>query len=101
MQSNLKTRMQESEFPRLFPRTREEILSEVVSAYSFPEYAKNYILQILNGERSESTLVCCHGGCDVCNDTILHCLDEVRRREELEKKALYDPSNTQSSREKK
>lgn len=77
--------MQESEFPRLFPRTREEILSEVVSAFSLPEYAKNYILQILKGERPESSLVCCHGGCDVCNDTILLCLDEVRRREEWEK----------------
>jgi hypothetical protein len=79
--------MQENEVPRLFPRTREEILSEVANTFSLPEYAKNYLQQILKGERSESSLVCCHGGCEMCNDTILLCLEEVKRMEELEKNA--------------
>jgi len=64
---------------RLFPLSKDEIIHNFVLKYSLPEYASNYISQILEGKRSESTLICCNGGCEVCNDTILNCLFDIKK----------------------
>ena len=80
--------MKENKEPRLFPPSEDEIILKAVEMFNLPEYAKNYIQQILDGTRSESSLVCCHGGCEVCNDTILNCLEEVRRVRNLKENAI-------------
>jgi hypothetical protein len=88
LQFILKNAMKENEEPRLFPPSEDEIIFQAVEMFNLPEYAKNYIQQILKGTRSESSLVCCHGGCEVCNDTILNCLEEVRRVRNLKDNAI-------------
>jgi hypothetical protein len=76
--------MKNSDELRLFPLSKDEIIQKFVLKYSLPEYANNYISQILEGKRSENSLICCNGGCDVCNDTILNCLTDIKK--ELEPK---------------
>ena len=76
--------MKNSDELRLFHPSKDEIIQKYISKYSLPEYANIYISQILEGKRSENSLICCHGGCEVCNDTILNCLDDIKK--ELESK---------------
>ena len=76
--------MKNSDELRLFPPSKDEIIQKYISKYSLPEYANIYISQILEGKRSENSLICCHGGCEVCNDTILNCLEDIKK--ELESK---------------
>ncbi len=71
--------MKNSDELRLFPLSKEEIIQNYIKKYYLPEYAFSYILQILEGKRDEKTLICCHGGCEVCNDTILNCLSDIKK----------------------
>ena len=73
---------------RLFPISKEEMIQKIVKNYCLPEYASNYISQILEGKRSENSLICCHGGCDVCNDTIYNCLQDIKKEWEENNLAL-------------
>ena len=69
--------MNEKKENRLFPRSLKEVVLECIQKYFLPAYAEDYIMQILENKRSIQTLVCCHGGCEVCNDTIINCYEEI------------------------
>jgi hypothetical protein len=65
--------------PRLFKKSREEIIINNLDLFNLPNTLESKIKSILNGESSESSLVCCNSGCDVCNETIVHCIEKVKQ----------------------
>ncbi len=64
---------------RLFPKSEEEIIFEKVKFFFLPERTAALIKNLLHGKVSEKSLVCCHSGCDVCNETIYKCYMAVKR----------------------
>ncbi|WP_411822176.1 hypothetical protein [Leptospira sp. 'Mane'] len=64
---------------RLFPVPREKIILEKVRFFYLPDRTAQFIANILDGKVSERTLVCCHSGCDVCNDTIYKCYMMIKK----------------------
>jgi len=64
--------------PSLFPKTKEEILREKLQVFYLPERSYGFLWKLLEGQAREEALICCHSGCEVCNETILNCLEAVR-----------------------
>ncbi|MDX1957002.1 MAG: hypothetical protein SFU98_00420 [Leptospiraceae bacterium] len=64
---------------RLFPISKREIILTNLDLFCLPPYVESRIEAILNGERLESSLVCCNSGCNVCSETIYNCLQKIKR----------------------
>ena len=63
---------------RLFPKSVDEIIFEKVKFFFLPERTTALIKNIIEGKVSERSLICCHSGCDVCNETIYKCYMAVK-----------------------
>lgn len=64
---------------RLFPKTLDEIISEKVRFFFLPDRSAALIKNLIEGHVSERSLICCHSGCDVCNETIFKCYESVKK----------------------
>jgi len=63
----------------LFPKSEDQIIFEKVKFFFLPERTGALIKNILQGKVSEKSLICCHSGCDVCNETIFKCLTAIKK----------------------
>lgn len=63
---------------RLFPPTIEELVFQKLKMVGLPEQLYTTVLDILNGKRKESSFICCHSDCEICNGQILQCINLVR-----------------------
>lgn len=61
----------------LFPLNNHEIIKKALDKYGLPQSLDSLIEQLIEKKRSTSSLICCNGGCDVCNDSILNCYDYI------------------------
>lgn len=65
-----------SEF--LFPDL--EIIQSSLKKYHLPLSLEKEIRDFLSCKRSENVLICCHSDCEVCNQTIYECLQEIKQK---------------------
>lgn len=63
----------------LFPPDRNNIIIDYLERYGLPTYIKPRIDALLDGRVSESSLVCCHSGCNICSDIIYECLQSIKQ----------------------
>lgn len=68
-----------SEQQELFPPDKSMIVIDYLERYGLPIYVKSRIDALLDGRISESTLVCCHSGCNLCSDIIYECLQSIKK----------------------
>ena len=68
-----------SEQPELFPPDRGMIVIDYLEQYGLPTYVKSRIDALLDGRVSESSLVCCQSGCNICSDVIFGCLQSIKK----------------------
>ncbi|PJZ68931.1 hypothetical protein CH373_08005 [Leptospira perolatii] len=71
--------MGSEDIPRLFPKTRKELIVENLDWFGLPPRILELIENILDGKIREESLVCCHSACDVCNKEIRSCARKVKR----------------------
>ncbi|MCB1141052.1 MAG: hypothetical protein H7A24_02355 [Leptospiraceae bacterium] len=64
---------------RLFSPDRREVILRNLDNFSLPSHLESLIDQFLSGRRDESTLMCCHSECTVCNQTILDCVHQIQK----------------------
>ncbi|WCL51364.1 hypothetical protein [Leptospira sp. GIMC2001] len=64
----------------LFPKSLDETIAEVLDLYDLPMRILPYVKRYLSGEIPEQSLVCCHSGCDPCNETIYNALQTIKKR---------------------
>lgn len=64
--------------PELFPPDRDSIIIDYLERYGLPVYVKTRIEALLEGRLNESTLVCCHSGCNICSDIVYECLQSIK-----------------------
>ena len=64
----------------LFPKGLDETIDEVLGIYDLPKRLLPYMKRYLSGEIPEQSLVCCHSGCDPCNETIYNALQTIKKK---------------------
>jgi hypothetical protein len=63
----------------LFPPDKDVIIKDQLEMFGLPVYVKPRIDALLDGRVSESTLVCCNSGCNICSEIIYECLQAVKK----------------------
>ena len=72
-----------SEQPELFSKDKGMIIIDYLERFGLPIYVKPRIEALLDGRLSESTLVCCHSGCNICSDIVYECLQSIKKELEI------------------
>jgi hypothetical protein len=67
----------------LFPPDKTMIIIDYLERYGLPPYVKSRIEALLDGRVSESSLVCCQSGCNICSDIIYNCLQSIKKELEI------------------
>lgn len=64
----------------LFPQDRDSVILDFLEQYGLPPYVKPRIIALLEGKLSESTLICCNSGCNICSEIIYECLQSIKQK---------------------
>ena len=68
-----------SEQQELFPPDKSMIIVDYLERYGLPLHVKSRIDALLDGRVSESSLVCCNSGCNICSEIIYECLQSIKK----------------------
>lgn len=69
----------ENNQPSLFPKNRDYLIQKYMDIYSFPDYVKYKLQNLLDGTLPESSLICCNSSCFVCENNIYDALKQIQR----------------------
>lgn len=69
---------------RLFPPSEDEVILITLTKFKLPHSLLNDIRKYIRGELSENRLVCCHTGCNPCEDTIYQAVKECKMKMGIE-----------------
>lgn len=76
--------MKENHFQEsLFPKSREEIIEEILHQHKLPLAYRNTFEIYLRGDRPVHSLVCCHSGCRICQEDVYQAILTAKKHPEL------------------
>ena len=64
----------------LFPKDRNEIIKYNMDLFRLPASVQPILENLLAGRISPGMLVCCNGGCEVCQSVIADCYSQIQRQ---------------------
>ena len=63
---------------RLFPPDKNEIIKSQLVKFNLPDSVFPIIENLIEGKISEDMLICCNGGCEICQITVKECYLETK-----------------------